>query len=409
MREKEFHLGFLANSPLRFDGNRYLYQTGEWRYIKRIANLFETVDICGNIMDISLNGNCEKNKFIQELRISNAIVHDITKNQQSNKSFIGWIRKKILAFFMLQRLSRDWDFAFIMAPSWLSVLFLIQNWRRHLPYAISFRGDWKERAEFRFPKNPVTRIVFPIYLHIIGWIESRLLYGATIRMSSGYVLSGRYPSIAKSIILSANLNLSTDEFRRRNDSSLHRPIRAIYVGSIVPRKGLNIAIQAVAQCISKGFDLEFHVVGDGSETSNLILLSRDLGIYESVVFHGFVNTQAKILDLLYQSDFFLLTSNAEGFPRVIYEAMSQSIPVIATRVGGVPIILENEITSLIIEPGDVPGVTDAIIRLISDKQLRDQLMINGYELALHIIRSDPVEQAVKLFQERLEDLAAAPA
>lgn len=75
------------------------------------------------------------------------------------------------------------------------------------------------------------------------------------------------------------------------------------------------------------------------------------------------------------------TSDFEGFPRTIWEAMANSCPVIATRVGSIPHYLEHERHALLIEPGDVEGIVQAVKRMVEDGELRRRLIRNGYAMA----------------------------
>ena len=94
-------------------------------------------------------------------------------------------------------------------------------------------------------------------------------------------------------------------------------------------------------------------------------------------------------------------SDFEGFPRTIWEAMANSCPVIATRVGSIPHYLEHERHALLIEPKDVEGIVEAVKRLLSDEALRQKLIRNGYALAQTNTLEIQTKRLVQILKEHI--------
>jgi glycosyltransferase involved in cell wall biosynthesis len=105
-----------------------------------------------------------------------------------------------------------------------------------------------------------------------------------------------------------------------------------------------------------------------------LALSLDLGI-DHVEFLGELKD---VKPSYYKSDFLMLTSDWEGTPNVLLEAMSCGLPVVATRVGGVPELMGAD-RGLLVEPGDEEGLTTAMIQMIDDRNLRTSLGHRGQE------------------------------
>jgi glycosyltransferase involved in cell wall biosynthesis len=78
-------------------------------------------------------------------------------------------------------------------------------------------------------------------------------------------------------------------------------------------------------------------------------------------------------------DVFALSSLREGLPNVLLEAMALEVPCVATRIAGVPRLIEDEKNGLLVEPGDLEGLTRSLDRLLSDSALRDRLRRSGRE------------------------------
>src|SRR4029077_1705443 len=101
---------------------------------------------------------------------------------------------------------------------------------------------------------------------------------------------------------------------------------------------------------------------------------ESLGLSDKVIFAG---QRRDIPDILSALDLFLLTSIYEGLPLSVLEAMSVGVPVIATQVSGTPEAVLHERTGLLIRPANSSAVTEAVVRLLGDSELRERLSQQG--------------------------------
>ena len=136
---------------------------------------------------------------------------------------------------------------------------------------------------------------------------------------------------------------------------------------VEPKKGLRILLQAMA-VLAKRYGqppCQLLIVGDGPSRHELELLREQLGLSSWVVFAG---SRRDIPRVLHAVDAFVLPSLYEGFGIAILEAMAAGKPVIATAVGGIPEFVLSGETGLLVEPGNVEALADAIDRLLSHPQ-----------------------------------------
>ncbi len=136
---------------------------------------------------------------------------------------------------------------------------------------------------------------------------------------------------------------------------------------VEPKKGLRILLQAMA-VLAKRYGqppCQLLLVGDGPSRHELELLREQLGLSSWVVFAG---SRRDIPRVLHAVDAFVLPSLYEGFGIAILEAMAAGKPVIATSVGGIPEFVLSGETGLLVEPGNVEALADAIDRLLSHPQ-----------------------------------------
>ena len=143
----------------------------------------------------------------------------------------------------------------------------------------------------------------------------------------------------------------------------------IFIGRLEPVKGLKYLIEAIS--ILKT-DLNLVVVGDGSEKHSLKLLVNDLKLEDKVIFTGKISNE-KIPEYLTASDVFVLPSLSEGFPVVLLEAMAAGLPIVTTRKGGLPEIIEDKVNGFLVNPGSPEELADKINLVLKDEKLAEKI------------------------------------
>ena len=136
------------------------------------------------------------------------------------------------------------------------------------------------------------------------------------------------------------------------------------------------------------------MVGDGDKEEELQKYSFKLGIQNRIVFLGY---QEKPMPSMEESDLLILPSKEERLGRVIVEAMHLGTPVIGSRIGGIPEVIEHEVNGLLVTLGDVNSYTNAMSRILRDKIFRKNLTQNGFYTVKTKFNSN-------IYQEKLEHL-----
>ncbi|VXD11291.1 Glycosyl transferase, group 1 [Planktothrix serta PCC 8927] len=146
-------------------------------------------------------------------------------------------------------------------------------------------------------------------------------------------------------------------------------LKFVFLGKINKRKGIYDLLRAFANLkpdYRNKVELVLAGSGEVEEAQNLV---TQLGIQEQISFPGWLDQQQRD-KLLGESDVMLLPSYNEGLPMAILEAMSWGLPVITTPVGGIPEVIEQGKTGLLINPGDIEQLTEAMQSLIENPSLR---------------------------------------
>jgi glycosyltransferase involved in cell wall biosynthesis len=142
------------------------------------------------------------------------------------------------------------------------------------------------------------------------------------------------------------------------------------VGRLQAEKGFDVLIRAADRLLTKGHDFEVWIVGEGDEREALQALIGALGREDRIRLVGY---RANPIDVYQAMDIFALSSLREGLPNVVLEAMALEVPLAATRIAGIPRLIEHDVNGLIVEPGSVDSLEAALERLLADPDLRARL------------------------------------
>ena len=134
------------------------------------------------------------------------------------------------------------------------------------------------------------------------------------------------------------------------------------VGRLTPVKGLHHFLKAARIVLEARRDVLFLIVGDGPLRDGLEEMARQFGIHDSVIFLGFREDAVELMSVM---DIFALTSLHEGIPMALLEAMSLGLGVVATRVGGIPEVIEDGRSGVLVSPADERSIALGILELIS--------------------------------------------
>lgn len=170
---------------------------------------------------------------------------------------------------------------------------------------------------------------------------------------------------------------------QKHSFSKNKKIRLVSVSRLIEKKGLTYLIQAVKELISQGYDVEYTVVGDGDLLQSLQQEAHQLGIAQQVKFVG-SKLLKEVAAILHESDIFVLPSvtaqsgDREGIPNALKEAMACGIPVISTHNSGIPELIEDKKSGLLVPCKNVKALAKAISYLINNPQTSAKMGYEGY-------------------------------
>lgn len=162
----------------------------------------------------------------------------------------------------------------------------------------------------------------------------------------------------------------------------HLPTRILSIGRLVEKKGHSYGLRAVAEVAKRYPDIEYHIIGEGPLREPLDRLVRYLGLQKNVTFCGIADADS-VAAALDRADVLLTPSvtasngDSEGMVVANMEAMARKIAVVSTRHGSIPELIDEGISGLLCEEGDVRCLSRSLLAVIENDRLRDSLGRGG--------------------------------
>jgi glycosyltransferase involved in cell wall biosynthesis len=160
-------------------------------------------------------------------------------------------------------------------------------------------------------------------------------------------------------------------------------VRVLAVGRLVPKKGFDVLLRACALLVRDGLDLEVEIVGEpGEQAGELEREASALRLSERVRFRGPLGQSGlfaayRASTVLCVPSRILADGDRDGIPNVIAEAMACGLPVVATRVSGIPELVRDEVNGVLVEPDDERALAAAVLRVSRDHDLARRLGESG--------------------------------
>lgn len=233
----------------------------------------------------------------------------------------------------------------------------------------------------------------------------------TVSKNNKKLLSKLYPEYKEKIQVIPNgvniswwkaqiMGMQSEDHQKIKTGTFHANEDSLIISTVAElhhRKGLDILIRAIPKVVEKFANTKFVFVGDGPDKEEFIELVHKLRLENHVTFLGRRKNVARLLAV---SNIFVLPSRREAFGLVNVEAMLCGLPIIASKVGGIPEIVEDGKSGLLVEAENIEALENAIIKLIQNPDLRSELAKNGYMRAHeHFDMKEMIERHQDLYLE----------
>lgn len=204
--------------------------------------------------------------------------------------------------------------------------------------------------------------------------------------------------------ISARSSVITNARKAPDVAPLPPPLdeaKLLLLGRLSATKGVDVALEAFARLVPRfGLRLRLAIAGDGPERAALVDQAATLGVSGQVDFLGWTAPEA-ISDLINTSTIVLLPSRSEGFPLAALDAALMARPVVATTVGGLPEVVQNGVTGILVPPEDSIALAVAIERLLNEPETARDL---GAAAREHVVTNFSFEDHVRAFAAQYRKL-----
>jgi glycosyltransferase involved in cell wall biosynthesis len=198
-------------------------------------------------------------------------------------------------------------------------------------------------------------------------------------------LYDQFSPLVRNLYETRTTTLEEADFYERSDTCQQRPIRLLYTGRFSVAKGLFDILDALTLLVKGGEDVVLDLVGwpeSGEEdiVERLKIVATKNGVGDRIFEHGYQPVGSRLFMYYRQADIYVLASrSSEGFPRTIWEAMANSLPVIATCVGSIPSFIED--AARLVQPRDSAKLAWALSEVIHQNDFRKKIIAQGMKLA----------------------------
>ena len=278
----------------------------------------------------------------------------------------------------------------VIHAQWLysGIIALFLKKLRGIPFVVTLRGSDVLKAQ-------KGRLTYLISL----WVMKRASFVTTVSQAMKDWVVQQGISSDTVFTIRNGVNLCGIHKKDPKDPICH----FIFVGSLVPGKGLKYLLQAFFSLKVLEKNTHLLIVGDGEEMDNLKTGVHEKGLSDVVTFSG-KKASDQIPELMQRSDCLVLPSLSEGIPNVILEAMACGLPVLASNLPGIREVVEDEKTGFLVAPKDVKGLTKKLLILAQNPERRQKMGAQAYQHLSELNLS--WEESAKQYLEVYEKVCA---
>jgi len=234
----------------------------------------------------------------------------------------------------------------------------------------------------------------PIYVLTLlnEFLQNRAIKKCTTLVNSRQLFN-KYSGFSKDLHEVRTTTITKADFYERSDSfdRTSDEINLLFTGRISIAKGVLDIITLASRLTQEGKRIKVHFVGwednrDKPVEKEIIHQAEKAGIKDRIFFHGKKSVGPELFSFYRMAQVYVLPtqSHSEGFPRTLWEAMANCIPVVTTNVGSIPYFIDNENQALLVEPNRADELFFAVKRIIKEENLRKTLIKNAFELVKEV-------------------------
>jgi glycosyltransferase involved in cell wall biosynthesis len=227
--------------------------------------------------------------------------------------------------------------------------------------------------------RPLSKARARLYVGVYERMCRRAVAAADLTLMKSGSLERRYRPYAKNLRIFEDTSYLTSEIapgeiieERVRTRAMGRPLRFVYCGRLVARKGVAQSVEILARAAQSGARIQFDVIGGGPEEARLVSMIAQAGLSDSVRLVGSARYGPELIARLAHYDALFFTPTAEDTPRMIFDGYAAGLPLIATETDYNAERVRSERAGSILPQGDIEGAARALVALDRDRQSLDE-------------------------------------
>lgn len=382
-------LGFYSHLPIALEDDKIYMPAYMGLYADGLAQLVERFSLIAHIEEY------DKSKHDYQFKSGNIEILNLGEKAKAPKrlftgyKFLRTIKSELTIL----------DHVIVRAPTPLVPWFKYYVKSEKLHYLLV--GDEKEGARF-LQTNSFRQKLLNRYLLFSDWTLERSIKKTRSFINSP-ALQMRYEKAGVKTSLISTTILDENDLKYRTNACENEHIQLLYTGRIDISKGLADVLEAMSMLLQKGVKTTFHVVGWEEGSSQVVdvlkVKAEKLGLQNNIIFHGKKRIGQELNQFYQDKDIYLMPSYHEGFPRTLWEAMANGIPIIASKVGAIPHMLTDKMHAILIDPKKPDQIAKAIYQYHTDKNLKNEIVNYAFEMAQEFTMQKQHKRIIEILKQ----------
>lgn len=292
----------------------------------------------------------------------------------------------------------DVDVVHARMPDYTGIVGALAARRRGKPFFCQIVDDWYLAAgKMPWSRRGGLGTFMKLHLYLYDWCERQVCRGQLVFAQGATCFSKHAPHSDCEEVLSTAIHLEDIVAPRPRFAGPH--FRILSVARLTGVKNQALILHALARLRREDTRWQLSLVGQGPYETRLRELAQTLGVADAVTFAGQVGRGPPLWSQFDDADCFVLSSRSEGTPKVLLESMARGLPIVASRVSGVPSMVSHGNSGLLFEDNDVDALVDCLKRMAGDEALRNRAAATAQAFC----REHTVELATRRMLDKVFD------
>lgn len=367
----------VLDEPFYQESGRIYCPLNWWRFGNELARYCDKLTLFVPLSD----GPCPDNAQLVEAKHLNIYGRFFYRRIEEYYRRIWTQKERLLA--AASEIFGEHELVIFRTPAPEALLLARLAWKMDKPTMIFVAGNILTQTSYAAAQG-LRAMVARIFARRLRKMELAIARRSVMVAVWGEELLPIYRSVNLQTAVAAAPSLSQEHIFDRPDTCIGSTVRIVRVARVLPSKGIEYLLKAVAELRRRGRDIKLDIAGGEDEPiykEKLLSLAQNLRIAEHVKFHGQVEFGPALFDLYRHADIHVISSVGEGLPRCVVEGRAFGLPTIATNAGGISTVIQHKKNGILISPRNSEQIVEAIERITDDCPLRQKIIQEGYKLA----------------------------